>query len=84
MCIHICSFMCICDNILVPKHVHICMHILMHVPYPCKCVHNNGNWLLSGNKQKQIHTLQNMCFPISKKAASSSDQLALRLDLYDI
>ena len=33
-------FMCICDNLLVPKHVHIFMDILMHVPYPCKHVHN--------------------------------------------
>ena len=33
-------FMCICDNISVPKHVHICMDILIHVPYPCKHVHN--------------------------------------------
>ena len=42
MCMHICSFYVICDNISVPKYVHICMHILMHVPYPCKHVHNKN------------------------------------------
>ena len=35
-------FMCICDNISFPKHVHICMYIPMHVPYPCTHVlHKN-------------------------------------------
>ena len=52
---HMFPFMCVCDNISVPKHVHICMHILLHIPYPCRHVHNK-NVSIYGHLNPFAHT----------------------------